>query len=330
MWVWGPPGCSKSTCVRQAAAGLGLAVVDVRAATTDPVDWRGVPTVADGRTTWCPPDFLPKDGEGVLFLDELPNAPPLVMSALLELCLDRRLAGYALPPGWRVVAAGNRQEDRAGAGRVISSLLNRFVHLDLGVDLDEWLAWAAARPLAPEVVAFVRGRGPDALFAFDPSRPDRAYPTPRSWEFAARVVDAFRGPGGAAYAADTAGLLHAALAGCVGPGPAAELVAHLELTASLPDPRALLAAARTAPLPTEPSLVCAALTAAAAVARAEPPLRPAYAHLLGRVAPEYAWFGLTQLLSGLPAADRAAVAADPSVLAVLAACGRGGVHAPAR
>ena len=106
-------------------------------------------SAAKGRAEWCPPAFLPRTGDGVLFLDELAQAPPLVQAACLQLVLDRRLGEYELPAGWAVMAASNRQEDRAGTHRLISPLLNRFVHLDLEVSLDDWQAWERLAWLAP-------------------------------------------------------------------------------------------------------------------------------------------------------------------------------------
>jgi MoxR-like ATPase len=142
-YVWGSPGVGKSSVVRQAADALGLDLVDLRVTLLDPVDLRGRPRLADDSCVWVPPAFLPRGGAGVLFLDELAQAPPLVQAACLQLTLDRRLGEYALPDGWSVVAAGNRAEDRAGGHRPITPLLNRFVHLDLEVDAEEWQRWAA-------------------------------------------------------------------------------------------------------------------------------------------------------------------------------------------
>src|SRR4029079_8083765 len=117
-------------------------------------------------------------GEGVLFLDELAQAPPLVQAACLQLTLDRRVGEHELPAGWSVIAASNRAEDRAGTHRLISPLLNRFVHLDLEVSNEDWQAWAVASGIAPEVRAFLRYR-PALLFRFDPAVQERAFPTPR-------------------------------------------------------------------------------------------------------------------------------------------------------
>lgn len=244
-YIWSGPGLGKSSLVRQAAGALGLGLIDLRATLIDPVDLRGIPTVASGRSTWCPPDFLPKDGSGVLFLDELAQAPPLVQAACLQLTLDRRIGEYCLPDGWAVVAASNRAEDRAGTHRLISPLLNRFVHLDLDVDAEDWQSWAVTAGIAPEVRAFLRLR-PALLFDFDPSSNPRAFPTPRSWQFASDML-----------AAAPPHLSQRLIAGCVGDGAAAEFAGFLALYRELPDIDAVLADPAGAPVPKEPAVLYA-------------------------------------------------------------------------
>ncbi len=105
------------------AEELGRELVDIRAVLLDPVDLRGLPSVGgDGTAHWCPPSFLPTEGEGILFLDELNAAPPLVQAACYQLVLDRKVGEYTLPDGWTVVAAGNRESDRAVTHRMLRRL----------------------------------------------------------------------------------------------------------------------------------------------------------------------------------------------------------------
>lgn len=166
-FLWGPPGVGKS----QVAAALGIRLIDIRAILLDPVDLRGLPTVEQGRAAWAIPAFLPEDGAGIVFLDELNAAPPLVQAACYQLGLDRALDEYRLPDGWTVFAAGNREGDRAVTARMSSALANRFVHLVFETDLDDWSGWAMGPgDLRPEVVAFLRWR-PELLHQFEPAGP---------------------------------------------------------------------------------------------------------------------------------------------------------------
>ena len=298
VYVWGPPGCGKSAVVRQAAEALGRRLVDVRAALLDPVDLRGLPRVVRDAAVWCPPAFLPRRGEGVLFLDELAQAAPLVQAACLQLTLDRKVGEYELPDGWTVVAASNRAEDRAGTHRLITPLLNRFVHLDLDVSPDDWQGWAAAAGVGPEVRAFLRYR-PGLLSRFDPAAGERAFPTPRAWQFVSDVL-----PGAPAE------LLHPVVAGCVGDGPAAEFVGFLRLYRELPDLDAVLARPDAAPVPREPAVLYALVGALVERCRSDQaPLAQVVQYAL-RLPEEFAVLALRDALAvnprlvGLPAVQQ--------------------------
>jgi hypothetical protein len=245
LFVHGPPGVGKSCIIKQAAAALGKQVCDIRAVLLDPVDLRGLPVPNGECVHWKAPSFLPRSGEGVLFLDELPQAPPLVQAGCLQLTLDRAIGEYKLPDGWTVIAAGNRQEDRAGAHKLITPLLNRFIHLDLEVSNEDWDAWALESGVSPEVRSFIRFR-PNLLHSFDPSRGERAFPTPRSWQFVSEV---------ARHAPVL--LLHGVIAGCVGDGPAAEYVSFHRMYHQLPDVDALLANPLAGKVPNDPAVLYA-------------------------------------------------------------------------
>jgi MoxR-like ATPase len=249
-FMWGPPGVGKSQLVRQAAERLGLGFIDIRAVLLDPVDLRGLPYVDKGTAKWAVPDFLPRKGEGVLLLDELPQSPQLTQGGLLQLTLERRLGEYTLPDGWSIIAAGNRSEDRAGGHRMITPLLNRFLHVDLEVHHEDWQEWALTNNIAPEIRSFLRFK-PTLLHDFKPDTNPRAFPSPRSWAFVNKILPAAQGT-----------VEHSVLSGCVGEGPASEFIAHRQLHSQLPDIDGLLADPKAGKIPDEPSVqyaLCAAV-----------------------------------------------------------------------
>ena len=246
-FLWGAPGVGKSQVVGQVAAKLGLELVDVRAVLLDPVDLRGIPRIDEsGNAVWSPPSFLPRQGRGILFLDELNTAPPLVQAACYQLILDRKLGEYHLPDGWTVIAAGNRESDRAVTHRMPSALANRLVHLDFQPDLDDWLSWADANSIEPKLQAFLRFR-PKLLHAFDPQKSGKAFPSPRSWEFVSRIM---------AVAPDKA-TLHGLLKGAVGTAAAAECMGFLKIYDDLPDAEAVLANPGAISIPDDPAVIFA-------------------------------------------------------------------------
>ncbi len=247
VFLWGPPGIGKSQVVRQTADRAGLQLIDLRAILLDPVDLRGLPRITgEGSAEWCTPAFFPRKGRGLLFLDELNAAPPLVQASCYQLVLDRRLGEYELPQGWTVIAAGNRESDRAVAHRMPSALANRFVHIDFTVEFDPWLLWAEANGISSKIIAFLRFR-PSLLHDFDPERSGRAFPSPRSWEFASRLLQQQPDPS----------ILGDLLTGTVGPAAAAELTAFLEIRQSLPSVEDILNAPHTLEIPSDPAVLFA-------------------------------------------------------------------------
>ena len=71
-FLWGAPGIGKSSIVREIAKEKNVGFIDLRLALMDPTDLKGIPFYDKESHTalWAPPAFLPKDGEGILFLDE--------------------------------------------------------------------------------------------------------------------------------------------------------------------------------------------------------------------------------------------------------------------
>lgn len=237
VFIWGGPGIGKSAVVRQLASSQKIPLQDVRALLLDPVDLRGLPFLgSDGRSKWATPDFLPQDGTGILFLDELNAAPAMVQASCYQLVLDRKLGEYSLPEGWAIVAAGNRDSDRAVTTRMPTPLRNRFVHLDFEVDVQEWSVWAIQAGVRPEVIAFLRFR-PELLSAFD--RDANAFPSPRSWEFVSRILDS----------SPDQSVEHELFTGAVGAGAATEFSAFLRMFRELPNIDAILLNPSNEPVP---------------------------------------------------------------------------------
>jgi hypothetical protein len=216
VFLWGAPGIGKSSIVAETARDMGLEMIDVRAALLDPTDIRGIPTVEDGTTRWCQPSFLPSkpDSKGVLFLDELNAAPPLVQASLYQLTLDRRIGEYILPTGWRIVAAGNRARDGGITFRMPSPLANRFIHAEVEADLQDWSEWAVRSSVHYLVIGFLNLR-PNLLST--PHAGHDAFATPRSWEM---LSDLLRQDDGdpAAYSD--------IIQGIIGEGPASEFLTY--------------------------------------------------------------------------------------------------------
>lgn len=188
-FIWGPPGIGKSSIVKQIAEVNEYEFIDLRLSLMDPTDLKGIPFYDkdEHQALWAPPSFLPREGKGILFLDELNSAPPAVQASAYQLILDRKVGEYTLPDGWAIVAAGNREGDRGVVYRMPSPLANRFVHLEMDVSVEDWRDWAYESGLDERVIAYI-GYKSDDLFSFDPTQNEKSFATPRSWEFVSSLL----------------------------------------------------------------------------------------------------------------------------------------------
>lgn len=188
-FLWGAPGIGKSSIVKQIAEDKGIGFIDLRLALMDPTDLKGIPFYDKESHTalWAPPAFLPKSGEGILFLDELNSAPPSVQASAYQLILDRKVGEYELPHGWAIVAAGNREGDRGVTYRMPSPLANRFVHFEMEVDVGDWRLWAYKKRLDERVISYISYKN-EHLFTFDAKSDIKSFATPRSWEYVDKIL----------------------------------------------------------------------------------------------------------------------------------------------
>ena len=194
LMVWGAPGLGKSSILQKAARDQGIGFIDVRLAQREPVDIRGLPVPGPDGVKWLVSSDWPRDpkSRGIILFDEITAADRSLQVAAYEFILDRRLGElYKVPDGWYICAAGNRTEDRAVAATMSSALANRFMHVELGEDVESWVAWALKSDIQPSVVGFLRFRSA-MLFSQKGENLERGWPTPRSWERVRRMLEAMK------------------------------------------------------------------------------------------------------------------------------------------
>ena len=194
LMVWGAPGLGKSSILQKAAMDEGIGFIDVRLAQREPVDIRGLPVPGEDGVKWLVSSEWPRDpkSRGIILFDEITAADRSLQVAAYEFILDRRLGElYKVPDGWYICAAGNRTEDRAVAATMSSALANRFMHVELGEDVESWVAWARKSDIDPSVVGFLRFR-PGMLFNQKGENLERGWPSPRAWERVSRMLDVMK------------------------------------------------------------------------------------------------------------------------------------------
>ncbi len=230
-FLWGAPGIGKSSVVKQIAEAKAIGFIDLRLSLMDPTDLKGIPFYENKahQAVWAPPSFLPREGSGILFLDELNTAAPSVQASAYQLILDRKVGEYELPEGWAIVAAGNRENDRGIVYRMPLPLANRFIHLEMEVNVEDWRNWAYTRGIDERIIGYITAKN-SALFAFDPAGDAKSFPTPRSWEFVHGIL----------ASSMREQLALNAIAGAVGEEHAVDFIAFAKVMHLLPDTDAVL------------------------------------------------------------------------------------------
>lgn len=256
VFMWGQPGVGKSQGAEQFTRSINGVFVDVRLSQYDSVDMRGLPVPNDvtRETVWCPPSTLPFVGNArfealgdqpiVLFLDEMNSATASVQAVGYQLINDRRVGEHVLLPNVIVIAAGNRETDKGVTTRMPTPLANRFTHIEVGVDVDAWSMYAQQKGLPAVGIAFMQFRKP-LLSTFDPSKTDKAFATPRTWEKALTYYN---------DAAMPERVKMAAMDGVIGAGPAAEFWGFVDIWRKMPSIDTILKNPQTIDVPAETSM----------------------------------------------------------------------------
>jgi hypothetical protein len=245
VMLWGPAGVGKSEGVAALAKQRKVELRDVRLANLDPTDIKGFPApdMAKKVMTWLPADFLPKAGKGILFFDELNLADKMVQASCYQLMLTHEVGNYKLPPGWDIIAAGNTEKDRANVTRMAGPLANRMVHLTVEADLEEWIAYARAVGVDPRIIAFQRFKKGLALHVFDARAKEPAFPSPRTWVYLDRLLQAATKKGTPISVVDDL------ISGTVGPAVSIELRAFFDHMVGLPTAQEIFSSPDRAPVP---------------------------------------------------------------------------------
>ena len=111
----------------------------------------------------------------------------------------------------------------------MSPMPNRFRHVNMEVNFEDWAQWAMNNNVHPDVVGYLSFAKGD-LFDFDPKSSSQSFATPRSWTFVSEML--------AADGFDNADAFEqkAEIAGAIGEGMAIKFVEHRKIASKLPNP----------------------------------------------------------------------------------------------
>jgi hypothetical protein len=253
--VTSSPGLGKSSIAHKIAKTFNLMLIDLRLSQCDPTDMLGFPTHDGARMGYAPPkhfplegiDSLPKGKDGwLLLLDEFTSAALSTQAAAYKLVLDRMVGEYKLHKNVAIVCAGNKDTDSAIVNRMSTAMQSRLIHLELDVDVKAWLSWASENGIDYRVVSYIESR-PEHLHQFDPNHNDKTFATPRTWEFASKLIKG----------KETSPRMLNLLIGTISAGIAHEFNAHIMYCSELPTIAQITANPNTIVINSDPSLLYA-------------------------------------------------------------------------
>ena len=250
----GAPGIGKTTIAQALAKSLGKHMETVIASLREPSDFAGLPIVVNGLVKLATPDWAQRlidAGGGIAFFDEITTAPPAVQAALLRVVHEGYVGSVHLP-NVAFLAAANPPEQAAGGWELAAPLANRFCHLNWTVDSQAWIDGmlqgfpTPSYPRLPEgwrvgitehravIAGFIRAKSQLLLqIPTNDAAAGKPWPSPRSWDMAARLSAANKAAGAGADSEI------ALVAGCVGDGVGIEYI-NWRNALDLPDPEELL------------------------------------------------------------------------------------------
>lgn len=263
----GSPAIGKSQVVKQIAMDYGLKVIDLRLSQCDPTNLSGFPTIKGNKAGFIPMDTFPIEGDEIpegyngwlLFLDEFNSAPEAVQAAAYKLVLDKQVGMHKLHKNVAIVCAGNLETDNAIVTPLSTAMQSRLIHLELVADAKEWVNWATGYGIDHRITSYINFK-PSAVYTFHPDHSDKTYASPRTWEYADKILK-ITDEG----CTDRLPIL----IGTLSEGVAREFTTFCKIYKNLPTIESILSNPTGTPMPEEPSTIYALCGAIASQTTAE-------------------------------------------------------------
>ena len=191
----GRHGIGKSRILEDFFADRGEKVVTLfLGQMSDPGDLIGLPHLDEktSRTEFMLPYWFPTDGRPVvLFLDELNRARPEVLQTVMDLTLNRKLAGKSLPEGSRIISAVNGGSEYQLTD-LDPALVSRFNIYEFAPSVEDWINWAREDGIDSRIISFIE-ENPEQLDGEENYSSENLERNPdrRSWERLSKVIENF-------------------------------------------------------------------------------------------------------------------------------------------
>jgi ATPase family associated with various cellular activities (AAA) len=289
----GEPGIGKSSMLEAIASRLGYDSAYIDVPNMDLGDIAMPVIDHETRTTKYYPNARFKVHNGkpvVMMFDEFSKGADPVKN-MLHPCLEKanpRLGDVSLDNRSVIFLTGNLTTD--GVGDTLKAhTRNRIVELIVAKpSADEWIEWAIAKGIEPEVIAWVNrfpqvlasytdGGQADNPYIYNPRKPMTAFVSPRSLETASNIVRTRKD--------NDADAVIAALTGAIGESGARDMQAYIEFADQLPTWEATISDPKNTRVPT--SAGACAIVVFGAIARVTRETITPFMTYLERFEPEW-------------------------------------------
>lgn len=261
----GDPGGGKSDIMRQVCNYFNLFLLDIRLSQLDPTELNGFPAIKENRATHIPMDVFPLEDDPIpenkagwmIFFDEVNSCSLATQAASYKIMLDRMIGMKKLHKRAVIACAGNLATNNAIVNRMSTAMQSRLVHLELQIDVDQWVQWANQKGLDHRTIAYIQ-QAPNDLHNFNPDHNDKTFACPRTWEFTSKLIK------------KTPGSLQPKLpllTGTIGEAAAQQFVLYTEIYTSIPSIDEILTNPTTIPVSQEPGILFAIANVIAAWAK---------------------------------------------------------------
>lgn len=193
IMLYGKHGIGKSQILTEYYSKKGMKVVTLfLGQMSDPGDLIGLPKFNEetGLTEFMPPFWFPIDGKPiVLFLDELNRARPELLQVIMDLALNRKLAGKPLPAGSRIISAVN-YGDEYEVNDLDPALVSRFNIYEFAPNANEWISWAEKNGIDSRIIYYIKSN-PSMLDCYEIKNDSNnlmKFPDRRGWEKVSNII----------------------------------------------------------------------------------------------------------------------------------------------
>jgi len=177
----------------------------------------------------------------LLFFDELTSADKTKQGAAYKIILDRMVGQEKLHPAAKVTAAGNLLTDKAVVNNMSTAMQSRLIHINMGIDANDWIDWAIKAGIDNRVISFIEWQK-DKIHVFNPNHQEDTFACQRTWEFVSQLIS-----GMPKVTHDKLPLL----CGAVSQGPAREFLSFCQLSDDLVSFDTILKDPTTAKVPSD-------------------------------------------------------------------------------